>query len=118
MIGLNITWLAIGVIAGAVGAYQYFAPRVDGVNVLMFPEHAEKEMCFYEKKYIIYKLYRGVVVEMEDCKNAVQCHSRMEELSRGENRDLEIRLNFITGQYEYVRDKKSICWYRRILLRR
>lgn len=96
------------VVAGAVGAYQYYKPRVDGVNPLMFPEHAENEMCFYEEKYIIYKLYRGVVVEMEDCKNAVQCHSRMEELSRGENTDLEIRLNFNTGQYEYVKDEKAV----------
>lgn len=98
----------IGVIAGGVGAYQYLKPQLGGVNPLTFPEHAENELCFWEEKYIIYKLYRGVVVEMEDCKNAVQCHSRMEELSRGENTDLEIRLNFETGQYEYAKDEKAV----------
>lgn len=108
MIVLIIAWLIIGVIAGAVGVYQYFKPRLDGVKPLMFPEHAENELCFWEEKYVIYKLYRGVVVEMEDCKNAVQCHSRMEELSRGENTDLKIRLNFNTGRYEYVKDEKAV----------
>lgn len=108
MIVLIIAWLVIGVIGGAVGAYQYLKPRVNGVNPLMFPEQAENELCFWEEKYIIYKLYRGVVVEMEDCKNAIQCHSRMEELSRGENTDLEIRFNFNRGQYEYVKDEKAV----------
>lgn len=105
---LILAWCLIGVIAGGVGAYQYLKPQLGGVNPLSFPEHAENELCFYEENYIIYKLYRGVVVEMEDCKNAVQCHSRMEELSRGENSDLEIRLNFNTGQYEYAKDKKTV----------
>lgn len=108
MIVLIIAWLFIGVIAGAVGAYQYLKPQLGGVNPMVFPEHAKNELCFYEENYIIYKLYRGVVVEMEDCKNAVQCHSRMEELSRGENTDLEIRLNFDTGQYEYTKDEKAV----------
>lgn len=103
-----LTSCLIGVIAGGVGAYQYLKPQLGGVNPLTFPEHAENELCFWEEKYIIYKLYRGVVVEMEDCKNAVQCHSRMEELSRGENTDLEIRLNFETGQYEYAKDEKAV----------
>lgn len=100
MIDLIIAWLFIGVIAGAVGLYQHLKPRLDGVNPMMVPELAESELCYLEEKYVIYKLYRGVVVEMEDCKNAVQCHSRMEELSRGENTDLKIRFNFTTGQYE------------------
>lgn len=108
MVVLIIAWLVIGVIGGAVGTYQYLKPRIDGVNPLMFPRQAKNELCFWEEKYIIYKLYRGVVVEMEDCKNAVQCHSRMEELSRGENTDLEIRLNFKTGEYERVKDKKAV----------
>lgn len=108
MIVLIIAWLFIGVIAGAVGAYQCLKPQLGGVNPMAFPEHAKNELCFYEENYIIYKLYRGVVVEMEDCKNAVQCHSRMEELSRGENTDLEIRLNFNTGQYEYTKDEKAV----------
>ena len=108
MIVLIIAWLIIGVIAGAVGVYQYLKPRLDGVKPLMMPEQAENELCFWEEKYVIYKLYRGVVVEMEDCKNAVQCHSRMEELSRGENTDLEIRFNFTKGQYEYVKDEKAV----------
>lgn len=103
-----IAWCIIGVIAGVVGLYQYLKPQLGGVNPLSFPEQAENELCFYEEKYIIYKLYRGVVVEMEDCKNAVQCHSRMEELARGENTDLEIRLNFNTGQYEYTKDEKVV----------
>lgn len=88
--------------------YQYLKPELGGVNPLTFPEEVEHELCFYREKYIIYKLYRGVVVEMEDCKNAAQCHSRMEELNRGENTDLEIRLNFITGQYEYIKDEKTV----------
>lgn len=103
-----IAWCIIGVIAGVVGVYQYLKPQLGGVNPLSFPEQAENELCFYEENYIIYKLYRGVVVEMEDCKNAVQCHSRMAELTRGENTDLEIRLNFNTGQYEYTKDKKAV----------
>lgn len=103
-----LAWCLIGVIGGGVGVYQYLKPQLGGVNPLMFPEQAENELCFYEEKYIIYKLYRGVVVEMEDCKNAVQCHSRMEELSRGENTDLEIRLNFDTGRYEYAKDEKAV----------
>lgn len=104
---LIVSWWVIGVIVGAAGVYQYLKPEL-GVTPLSFPEHAENELCFYEEKYIIYKLYRGVVVEMEDCKNAVQCHTRMEELSRGENTDLEIRLNFTTGQYEYTKDVKAV----------
>jgi len=104
---LIVSWCVIGVIAGGVGVYQYLKPEL-GVTPLSFPEHAENELCFYEEKYIIYKLYRGVVVEMEDCKNAVQCHNRMQELSRGENTDLEIRLNFTTGQYEYTKDVKAV----------
>lgn len=104
---LIVSWCVIGVIAGGVGVYQYLKPEL-GVTPLSFPEHAENELCFYEEKYIIYKLYRGVVVEMEDCKNAVQCHTRMEELSRGENTDLEIRLNFNTGEYEYNKDVKAV----------
>lgn len=108
MIALIIAWLFIGVIAGAVGLYQYIKPRLDGVTPLMIPEQAENELCFWEEKYVIYKLYRGVVVEMEDCKNAVQCHSRMEELSRGENTDLKIRFNFTTGEYENVKDQKAV----------
>lgn len=103
-----LAWCLIGVIAGAVGAYQYLKPQLGGVSPLTFPEQAENELCFREENYVIYKLYRGVVVEMEDCKNAVQCHSRMEELSRGENTDLEIRLNFNTGRYEYVKDEKTL----------
>lgn len=103
-----IAWCIIGGVVGAVGVYQYLKPQLGGVNPLSFPEQAENELCFYEEKYIIYKLYRGVVVEMEDCKNAVQCHSRMEELSRGENTELEIRLNFDTGQYEYINDEKAV----------
>lgn len=103
-----LTWCLIGVIVAGVGVYQYLKPQLGGVNPLSFPEHAENELCFCEENYIIYKLYRGVVVEMEDCKNAVQCHSRMEELSRGENTDLEIRFNFTTGQYEYVKDEKAV----------
>ncbi len=103
MIDLIIAWLFIGVIAGAVGLYQHLKPRLDGVNPMLVPELAESELCYLEEKYVIYKLYRGVVVEMEDCKNAVQCHSRMEELSRGENTDLKIRFNFTTGQYEDVK---------------
>lgn len=105
---LIVSWCVIGVIAGGVGVYQYLKPKLGGVTPLSFPEHAENELCFYEEKYIIYKLYRGVAVEMEDCKNAVQCHNRMQELSRGENTDLEIRLNFNTGEYEYTKDVKAV----------
>lgn len=105
---LIVSWCAIGVIAGGVGVYQYLKPELGGVIPLSFPEQAENELCFYEEKYIIYKLYRGVVVELEDCKNAVQCHTRMQELSRGENTDLEIRLNFNTGEYEYIKDVKAV----------
>jgi len=105
---LIIAWCLIGVIAGAMGVYQYMKPQTGSVMPLMVPEQAENELCFWEEKYVIYKLYRGVVVEMEDCKNAVQCHSRMEELSRGENTDLEIRFNFTTGQYECVREEKAV----------
>ena len=104
---LIVSCCVIGVIVGAVAVYQYLKPEL-GVMPLTFPEQAENELCFYEEKYIIYKLYRGVVVEMEDCKNAVQCHTRMEELSRGENTDLEIRLNFNTGEYEYNKDVKAV----------
>ena len=103
-----LLWCVIGVIAGGVGVYQYLKHDLGGVTPLSFPEQAENELCFYEEKYIIYKLYRGVVVEIEDCKNAVQCHSRMEELTRGENTDLEIRLNFNTGEYEYIKDVKAV----------
>lgn len=103
-----IVCIVIGIFVGGVGVYQYMKPQVGGVNPMMFSEQAENELCFWEEKYIIYKLYRGVVVEMEDCKNAVQCHSRMEELSRGENTDLEIRFNFNTGQYEYTKDEKAV----------
>lgn len=105
---LIVSCWVIGVIVGAVGVYQYLKPELGGVTPLSFPEHAENELCFYEEKYIIYKLYRGVAVEMEDCKNAVQCHTRMQELSRGENTDLEIRLNFNTGEYEYTKDVKAV----------
>lgn len=108
MIVLIIAWLVIGVIGGVVGTYQYLKPRLERLKPLMLPEQAENELCFWEEKYVIYKLYRGVVVEMEDCKNAVQCHSRMEELTRGENTDLEIRYNFSTGRYEYVKDEKAL----------
>lgn len=103
-----LLWCLIGVIAGGVVVYQYLKADLGGVTPLSFPEQAENELCFYEEKYIIYKLYRGVVVEMEDCKNAVQCHTRMKELSRGENTDLEIRLNFNTGEYEYIKDVKAV----------
>ena len=103
-----LLWCLIGVIAGGVVVYQYLKADLGGVTPLSFPEQAENELCFYEEKYIIYKLYRGVVVEMEDCKNAVQCHTRMKELTRGENTDLEIRLNFNTGEYEYIKDVKAV----------
>lgn len=103
-----IFWCSIGVIMGAVGVYQYLKPQLDGVKPIMFPDKSENELCFWEDNYIIYKLYRGVVVEMEDCKNAVQCYARIEELTRGENTDLEIRLNFNTGQYEYAKDEKAV----------
>lgn len=103
-----IVWVLIGICLGGVGVYQYMKPQLGGMTPMVFPEQAEHEFCIWEDKYVIYKLYRGVVLEMEDCKNVVQCHSRMEELSRGENTDLEIRLNFNTGQYEYVKEEKAV----------
>lgn len=103
-----IVCILIGIFVGGLGVYQYLKPQLGGMTPMTFHEQAEHELCFWEEKYVIYKLYHGVVLEMEDCKNAVQCHSRMEELSRGENTDLEIRLNFNTGRYEYVKEEKAV----------
>lgn len=100
----------VSFVTGVVG--EYFVMKTYNSCLsnkpLFFPDQTENEMCYFEEKYIIYKLYRGNVVEMEDCKNAIQCHSRLEELSRGENTDLEIRYNFDSGQYEYVKDEKVV----------
>lgn len=66
---------------------------------LYFPELKETQYGYYEDKYIIYKIVNGYAVEMEDVKNAVQSHSRLEELKRGENTKLQFEYDFKTGQY-------------------
>lgn len=68
----------------------------------------DMEVAFYEEKYIIYKACRGWVLGMEDTKNAIACHSRMEELNRGENLELEFEWDFETQQYILKREEKSI----------
>lgn len=105
-----VVTIIISLAIGVAGTYYLTKTQLAKFSnkPLFFPDQTENEMCYFEEKYIIYKLYRGNVVEMEDCKNAIQCHSRLEELSRGENTDLEIRYNFGTGQYEYVKDEKAV----------
>lgn len=105
-----VVTIIISFAIGVAGTYYLMKTQLSKFSnkPLFFPEQTENEMCYFEEKYIIYKLYRGNVLEMEDCKNAVQCHSRLEELSRGENTDLEIRYNFDTGQYEYTKDEKAV----------
>jgi len=45
---------------------------------------------------------------MEDAKNAVQAHSRLEELNRGENTNLDFKYNFNTDQYELQKEYSPI----------
>lgn len=66
---------------------------------LFFPELKETQFGYYEDKYIIYKIFNGYALEMEDAKNAVQSHSRLEELKRGENTKLQFEYDFESGQY-------------------
>lgn len=66
---------------------------------LYFPELKETQFGYYEDKYIIYKIVNGYALEMEDAKNAVQSHSRLEELKRGENTKLQFEYDFESGQY-------------------
>lgn len=66
---------------------------------LFFSELRETQFGYYEDKYIIYKIVNGYALEMEDVKNAVQSHSRLEELKRGENTKLQFEYDFETGQY-------------------
>lgn len=66
---------------------------------LYFPELKGTEYGYYEDKYIIYKIVNGWALEMEDVKNAVQSHSRLEELKRGENTKLQFEYDFESGQY-------------------
>lgn len=66
---------------------------------LYFPELREVQCGYYEDKYIIYKIVNGYALEMEDVKNAVQSHSRLEELQRGENTKLQFEYDFESGQY-------------------
>lgn len=105
-----VVGIIISFVIGVSGTYYLMKAQLPKFSnkPLFFPDQTENEMCYFEEKYIIYKLYRGNVLEMEDCKNAIQCHSRLEELSRGENTDLEIRYNFETGQYEYSKDEKAV----------
>lgn len=66
---------------------------------LYFPELKDTQYGYYEDKYIIYKIVNGYALEMEDVKNAVQSHSRLEELKRGENTKLQFEYDFESGQY-------------------
>lgn len=71
---------------------------------LYFPELKDTQFGYYEDKYIIYKIANGYALEMEDAKNAVQSHSRLEELKRGENTKLQFEYDFETGQYVLTKD--------------
>lgn len=71
---------------------------------LYFPEMKETQYGYYEDKYIIYKIVNGYALEMEDAKNCVQSHSRLEELKRGENTKLQFEYDFETGQYILTKD--------------
>lgn len=71
---------------------------------LYFPELKETQFGYYEDKYIIYKIVNGYALEMEDAKNAVQSHSRLEELKRGENTKLQFEYDFETGQYVLTKE--------------
>lgn len=71
---------------------------------LFFPDLKETQFGYYEDKYIIYKIVNGYALEMEDAKNAVQSHSRLEELKRGENTKLQFEYDFETGQYVLTKD--------------
>lgn len=71
---------------------------------LFFPELKETQYGYYEDKYIIYKIINGYALEMEDTKNCVQAHSRLEELKRGENTKLQFEYDFETGQYVLTKD--------------
>lgn len=71
---------------------------------LYFPEFKETQYGYYEDKYIIYKIVNGYALEMEDAKNCVQAHSRLEELQRGENTKLQFEYDFESGQYVLTRE--------------
>lgn len=71
---------------------------------LYFPELKETQMGFYEDKYIIYKIVNGYALEMENVKNCVQAHSRLEELKRGENTKLQFEYDFETGRYVLTKE--------------
>lgn len=66
---------------------------------LYFPELKDTQYGYYEDNYIIYKIVNGYAVEMENVKNCVQSHSRLEELKRGENTKLQFEYDFESGQY-------------------
>lgn len=71
---------------------------------LYFPELKDTQFGYYEDKYIIYKIVNGYALEMEDVKNAVQSHSRLEELKRGENTKLQFEYDFESGQYVLTKE--------------
>lgn len=77
-------------------------------TLLYFDELKDTQFGFYKEKYTIYKIVNGYAIEMEDAKNAVQAHSRLEELSRGENTNLDFKYNFNTDQYELQKDYSPI----------
>lgn len=94
---------AIGVLTALVGvsygAFKLGLKEKLKESPLYFPELKGTQYGYYEDKYIIYKIVNGYALEMEDSKNAVQAHSRLEELKRGENTKLQFEYDFETGQY-------------------
>lgn len=105
---LNFIILLIVNIA-CVGAGWYLGrERSQERTLLYFDELKDIQFGFYEEKYTIYKIVNGYAIEMEDAKNAVQAHSRLEELNRGENTNLDFKYNFNTDQYELQKEYSPI----------
>ena len=75
---------------------------------LFFPDLKETQFGYYEDKYIIYKIINGYALEIEDAKNAVQSHSRLEELQRGENTKLQFEYDFESGQYVLTKELEKV----------
>lgn len=99
---------AIGVLTAlagvSYGAFKLGRTEKLKESPLYFPELKETQFGYFEDKYIIYKIVNGYAVEMEDAKNAVQSHSRLEELKRGENTKLQFEYDFDSGQYVLAKE--------------
>lgn len=75
---------------------------------LFFPDLKETQFGYYEDKYIIYKIVNGYAIEIENAKNCIQAHSRLEELQRGENTKLQFEYDFESGQYVLSKDLDKV----------